>query len=761
MESLLGYFINPSLVLPGLGLLALPVIIHLINRMRYRRVRFAAMEFLLASQRRNRQRLLFEQLLLLLLRMLIVIGLVLLLSRLILDPAQLSFFRGARTQHVVLLDDSLSQREQWGDTSAFDEGVKAIRALVSAGASRPNTQELSLLLLSRPELPVFADRPMHSALEEELANSLDSASLRCGYRQLDLSEGLRAAGRYLSERKGYVQHLHVISDFRATDWRDQSTMQGAIEQLTNAGVNVNLVRTVGESRPNRTLSELTGAVQVAAAGVPLRLRVGVRNQSDQLATDVRVALYDDNQLLPSSLTIERIEPNTEVIQEIDIRFASPTKHKLRAELEADALLEDNQRFLAVDVSPTIPVLIINGNPTGDEAAYLADALAADPTNTGVSATVENLDALRRRPLDGYRCVMLMNVAELPADSIDILEKYVADGGGLVWYLGPQVRPAHYSSALYRGGQGLFPVPLAPSRAELLADVTNPGADLLPVDHPVFRVLAGEDNPFIKSVRVSEYFPVANEWVKDDQQRRDRVQTICRLRNQSPLMFEHRFGQGRVVTCLTTADPTWNTWALNPSYVVFQLELLKHVARTSRNLELRLVGEPIQLALDPAMYTDTIEITRPDGDQTVRMQATAETAENSAGTTATTEKTGAGRESSSRLQLRATYRETNQPGIYGVRLVDQSSTVEQRLLAYNVDPREGALPLLSSDELRKRIGDNRRVQIQEPGRLTWTKGDEVGSEVRRGLLWLLLAMLLVEQILAWKLSYHPPRARAAS
>src|SRR3972149_9420878 len=69
------HFFNPAYVLPwGAALLSLPVIIHLINRMRYKRVRFAAMEFLLKSQQRNRRRLLLEQLLLLLLRMAGVAG---------------------------------------------------------------------------------------------------------------------------------------------------------------------------------------------------------------------------------------------------------------------------------------------------------------------------------------------------------------------------------------------------------------------------------------------------------------------------------------------------------------------------------------------------------------------------------------------------------------------------------------------------------------------------------------------------------------
>ena len=48
--------------------MAAPVIIHLINLLRHKQVRWAAMELLLASQRKYRTRVLLKQLLLLALR---------------------------------------------------------------------------------------------------------------------------------------------------------------------------------------------------------------------------------------------------------------------------------------------------------------------------------------------------------------------------------------------------------------------------------------------------------------------------------------------------------------------------------------------------------------------------------------------------------------------------------------------------------------------------------------------------------------------
>src|SRR5437763_8065871 len=105
-------FANPANMVIGGALISSPIIIHLINRMRFKRVRWAAMEFLLKSQKRNRRRLIIEQLILLLLRILLVLLAGLLLAR-FLGFSFAGMFQPQNTVHVVLLDDRLSMSDHW------------------------------------------------------------------------------------------------------------------------------------------------------------------------------------------------------------------------------------------------------------------------------------------------------------------------------------------------------------------------------------------------------------------------------------------------------------------------------------------------------------------------------------------------------------------------------------------------------------------------------------------------------------------------
>ena len=73
-------FLQPW-ILWGLPLILIPVLIHLINRMRHRPQRWAAMQFLLAANRTSTSHAKLRQILVMLFRMLAVLMLVLFLSR--------------------------------------------------------------------------------------------------------------------------------------------------------------------------------------------------------------------------------------------------------------------------------------------------------------------------------------------------------------------------------------------------------------------------------------------------------------------------------------------------------------------------------------------------------------------------------------------------------------------------------------------------------------------------------------------------------
>src|SRR5437868_6167561 len=124
LESL---FANPAFLVAGGALISSPIIIHLINRMRFKRLRWAAMEFLLKAQKRSRRRLIIEQLILLLLRCLLVALAALLVLRFLGLGLGDLFSAQQEHLHVIVVDDTLSMNDQWKDADGQKTSFQVAR----------------------------------------------------------------------------------------------------------------------------------------------------------------------------------------------------------------------------------------------------------------------------------------------------------------------------------------------------------------------------------------------------------------------------------------------------------------------------------------------------------------------------------------------------------------------------------------------------------------------------------------------------------
>ena len=111
-------YLNPAMLF-GMAALAIPIIVHLLNRRRFRKVPWAAMRFLQVSLERNQRRMKVEDWILLLLRLAIVALLALALARPAADWLD-SQSLGSKIASTVIIDSS-------GSMGRTDEGSEKTR----------------------------------------------------------------------------------------------------------------------------------------------------------------------------------------------------------------------------------------------------------------------------------------------------------------------------------------------------------------------------------------------------------------------------------------------------------------------------------------------------------------------------------------------------------------------------------------------------------------------------------------------------------
>ena len=153
---------NPLML--GLGALAVasPIIIHLLNRRRFKIVEWAAMDFLFEANKKNRRRVQIENFLLLFLRCLAMLLIGLLLARPFLPTDVVKVVQpDQKFERIFLVDDSLSSQVLNGDMPSIDVAKDSLARLVTEFADSNETEDwLTVALTSNAEQPILANEPV-------------------------------------------------------------------------------------------------------------------------------------------------------------------------------------------------------------------------------------------------------------------------------------------------------------------------------------------------------------------------------------------------------------------------------------------------------------------------------------------------------------------------------------------------------------------------------------------------------------------------
>lgn len=793
MSTLSQFFLNPAFVLSGAALVLVPILIHILSRLRYKKVRFAAMEFLLESEELNRRRIVLEQLLLLLLRVLAVLLIALLIARLVLDPGRLLMLRGASVHHVVLLDDSLSMRDREGESNVFREAVVTLENMLAEGSRQPGASRVTILPMTEPRRPIVSDRVLDAALIQELLPRL--RNLTCSWRAASLVDSLTTAKDILTADGSAAPQVHVLTDLRSSDWNGRPEVAAALESLRTIKASVDLIKVVKDARPNVALQQLSSDTLAVAQGVPWRLTLTLKNHGSSKVTGLRGTVLVDGTPLPGKVLIPDLEPGADLRVSHDLAFDSEGRRQVEVRLDDDALREDNRRFVAVDVTERRAVLIVDDEGQQEDASFVAAALSADPSLTGLTSDVRPSQALTSSDLKRYDCIYLLNIRDLPADAAVLLAEYVRSGGGIAWFPGDQANIRWYSESLREPSLQLFPVPLGTLHEVRVDDAANPDANKSPYvnpvfePHPIFVVYNAPDSPFPETVQIARWLQVTDDWKPDDTERADGVHTLIRLRNGQPVAFEHATGKGKILTFLTGAGRRWSNWPVAPAapgYVVMHLLLQQYLQRTVNSVELRDLAEPLRLEWPIGQFTENVEVFLPEAaadeepvaETFVRLQATPVKSGESksgrdsapkAGLNKFNKKEGSVQQDSESAatsasdtqpevaELGVTITQAERPGIYRVRRFSAEGNVTDVSIALNVPTTESALALADTEQITQQASLD-HVRVLEANAAQALGGSGAGREVRWVLLGLLILVLTAEQLLALRLSYHPEATR---
>ncbi|MBI3271812.1 MAG: BatA domain-containing protein [Planctomycetes bacterium] len=727
----MGSFVNSSMLWFALAG-AIPIIIHLLNRQKYRRIKWAAMEFLLRAVQKTRRRLQLENLLLLALRVGILVLLAAALAQPVLKQTALSALIARDTHFVLVLDNSYSMGYQKsGQRTPFDRAKSAAGAILNQ-IDIAKGDKVSLVLLSDAPTLLMADPSVQVDLAKKRI-----AELALSDRGTRVTQVFPVLSELLEKSTLTRRKVVLLTDLARIGWtveeQEKQALRDALTKIASLPDTTFHVVDVGSGdRRNLAVKSISTPAKIIGTDTSIEFAAEIHNFGEEEAA-TSVTFFVDNakqETAPISVPPGQARPAP-----FSFKFHEAGPHVVTAELDPDALPADNRRSLAVDAHVTLRVLLVDGEPSPDNERYQDEAifvrLALNPTTDTDAlerASIFAVDTVTpisfpSTPVKNFDLVILTNLEMIYEDKLAELETYVKSGGGLLVFLGDRVSKSGYNELLWKKGEGLLPAELGdPS-----GDKTHGHAVRLEkptLNHPALSFFTdARARPLLANLPVYEYYATTPD------ETRPEVKVLARYTDSagSPALIERRFGRGKVILCTTTADYEWTDMIKEQGYVILVDQLAQYLSSQPQTFKNVQVGEALEHFLHLNEYARIFNLTTPRRGVTALLPA----------------QVGEG--------FYLSYKGTEDAGVYVLEKPgDEGAKTE--LISYftvNVDPGEGDLAPINEEELRQRFPELKfqlqRDQTGQPGEALEVKSPP--SRMWKYLAYLVVAFAVAEMILA--------------
>ncbi len=704
-------FMNLAL-LGGAAAAAIPILVHLISKSRHREVKWGAMHLIELTIKSQQRRLRFDNWLLMLLRCAIPVLLALCMARPILKGAA-ALWNNAKTSLVIVLDNSYSL--DFGGTGGtnFERARTAAAGLVE---ELQRGSDVNVVMMSNPDKPLYDTAVFNTkGVADELSE------MEAGYGQAMVTPAIQKSGEHFKSMNHPHREVVVISDFQRISWSPEEAGQRNRVANRIAAMelppNLTLFHVGTEGRDNVCVESLEFSHLLLGVNQTVQVRANLRNFGDRDHDALRVAFHVDGE----NKNVTQIPLGTGETRQVLFthHFDQPGSHVVEVSADADNLKADNIFRASLPVWDSVPVLVVNGDPSPEpllgETDYLQIALQPYREGKAGEDLVDLLEA-REVEVDGFhakaigdaRVVVLANVPKLKLTQLDDLQSFVRDGGGLLIFGGDKMNMAWYNDRM-------LPFGLLPTRLVAVEDMNGQPEPFTRVlvrrfEHPALKIFNDQRNGDLAAAEIRQWYRTIDE--PDN----TLINAIARLDSGNAFLVEKGFGNGRVMFCATSCDDGWNNLPGRTFFVPFAQRLCTYLASSvtpPRNLG---VGEeavahfPVAAAGTEAKVKDT-----QDHEYPVRIEASG------------------GRSV-------ARFSETQRPGLYTM-VGPNNETVH---FVVNTGRAESDLKQLTEaerSEVAEGMTANLVSSLQEYRNLDQSR--RYGQEMWKPIFWLLIFILFFE------------------
>ena len=523
-------FLVPAL-LWGLLAAAIPVIIHLLNRRRFRTVKWAATTFLLKASRESRGKKRLKHILILACRALAIAALIFAVARPLVGSF-LGWGSGSVETVVLVLDRSPSMEIRGADGQPSQREA----VLERIATSLKSMGEPRLVLIDS------ATREMQDVASPEVLPELSST--QSTDTQADIPGLLITAIDYLQETNPGKAEVWLASDLQRGDWKTADNrwqaVQSGIENLPTK-TKLRILATDTKKRQNLSL-EL-----VSSRRLDSDLFLDLKLTRAETTGDASAALTFS---LNGARTSERITitgQNSRFQKRLSLGAGNTSGHGWVG-LTSDNNPRDNAVFFAYGPRSNVLSYLVSDAPTNQAARFLHRA-AAPLGFTRQECQV--LTPVETRRIDWSRASLIIWQAAIPKGAVASEILQFVEGGGSLLFVPPEVESSESIFGLSWGEEQTAP--------DDQFFITGPW---VPDDGPWAHGTNGIPLPLkelraVKRRKIDGEAAIFAEW--DD---------------KSPLLVRYLTGKGTVIFMGTLPDDRWSNLEFTALHLVAAQRLIQ-------------------------------------------------------------------------------------------------------------------------------------------------------------------------------------------
>ncbi len=569
-------FLNPA-VLIGLLAASIPVIIHLFNLRKLKKIEFSTIIFLKELQKTKIRKIKLKQWILLFLRTMIIISLVAAFARPTVEQVTLSAgSSSAKTSAVFIIDNSFSM------------------SVISANGSYLNhAKEIADKILNEfeegDEIAVITTDGYVNAFDDRFTNKANALKIlediELSYVRKPLDESILKAVELIESSKNYNKEVFVYSDFQKSAFE-----QREIFLPTGDDIRLYLIYLSDKTANNFYVRKVEPGNQIFE-----------KSKIVNFVSEVAGSAGSNQQSITASLFINGIrsaQRNAELTdgESIALNFEALLSQsgllEITVEIDDDDISQDNRRFSSLLIPEKIKILLLSD--TNSDFVFVRTALRG--SSSGVIDITEAVHSrINSFNLNDYDAVFLSAAGDM---NVKKIKDYLNAGGNVILFPSSSLSLEGFKNITGNLGINLNSTMIDISAADIGAAVF----DKIDFAHPVFSDLFEmrkqqiESPDIFRYIKFTSIFPGAK---------------IISLIDDSVFLCEFNLENGKVMLFNTAPVTGWSSFPLKGIFAPLMNKIVFYLSSQNKTGKNYKAGEMIDLTIS-SEKRGSITVIRPDG-----------------------------------------------------------------------------------------------------------------------------------------------------